>query len=118
MIMINNKLIILIANISFITYCSKCLNTIDNFVFITYLLLFIIKTLYLLSRLSIINIRYINKNILKINVISNLAFILIITYYYINEHDHQYSQKAFFIWEWSIQIIFLLIFIEEKQMFD
>lgn len=116
--MINNKLIILIANISFMTYCTKCLNTIDNFVFITYLLLLIIKTLYLLSRLSIINIRYINKNILKINVISNLAFMSFITYYYVNEYSHQYSQKGFFIWEWSIQIIFLLIFVEEKQMLD
>lgn len=111
---ITNNFIALIANFSFITHCNKCLNIVDNFIFTIYLLLLIIKTLYFLNKF--LNLKYINKYIFKINFMTNLIFMSIITYYYIKEYKHEYKQFALFIWEWCMQLIFLLIYIEEKQI--
>lgn len=111
--MLSNIFLIFIANISFVAYCIKCLNTIDNFILTIYVLLLFIKSLYFLSKFS--NITKI-KNIPKINFISTLTFMLIITSYYVKENVHEYKQIGFFIWAWTVQLIFLLIlYIEENE---
>jgi hypothetical protein len=107
---------IFMGNCFYIMYSIKCLNTINNFIFITYILLLIIKSSYFLTLTKILSSANIKKNICIINFVSTLFFTLIITYYYIIENYHNYSQKGLFIWSWVVQLIFMLfLYIEISQ---
>lgn len=110
------RIAILLATFSYLQSTIKCLIDVNIIVFVYFIILIIIKTLYIIVKF--VNSQNINltKNTNIINYISTLFFTITISYYYLNEPIHEYFQIAFFIYLWIIQLLFsLLFYIEFKK---